>query len=160
MVSLTVPSTKKKYLSYSVQRNLVSSEKKMELFAKGSTQTVGDFLKKQQEELFSGRECIMFIMSTYQSYEYMSPTKLMAEVRKKSKRVGLGVRELNALELQVPEDQRIFIPISNKALESYGYKRSMYQNNLVVLSRDLTLKATHHALFQLIGFLFKQKLGD
>lgn len=36
----------------------------------------------------------MFVMSTYQSYEYIQPTKTVAEARKKSKRVGLGVRAL------------------------------------------------------------------
>jgi hypothetical protein len=89
----------------------------------------------------------MFVMSTYQSYEFIAATKSLSDARKKSKRVGLGVRALTDLELQVPADKRIYIPIANKALETYGYKRSIYQNNLIVLSSDITLKEVHFSIY-------------
>jgi hypothetical protein len=44
----------------------------------------------------------MFVMSTYQSYEIIPPTKTVADARKKSKRVGLGIRAFTERELLVP----------------------------------------------------------
>ena len=40
----------------------------------------------------------MFICSTYQSYEYIEENKLLSDIRKRSKRVGLGIRKLDELE--------------------------------------------------------------
>jgi ubiquitin carboxyl-terminal hydrolase 4/11/15 len=44
MVSLSVPSTKKKFLSYQLYSSLLRSEKKTIPFEKGSTQTIDQFL--------------------------------------------------------------------------------------------------------------------
>lgn len=147
MVSLGVPSTKKKYVNFSIQRNIGKLEKKQEPFSKNSIETVEQFLTRVSEENFGGAEAIMFVMSTYQSYEYIPPTKTVSEARKKSKRVGLGVRALTQQELSIPVDKRLYIPIANKALETYGYKRSIYQNSLIILSQDISLKEAHFIIY-------------
>lgn len=50
----------------------------------------------------------------------------LADARKKAKRNGLGVRVLSTLESSVEVDKRLYIPIQNKSVEGYGYKRSLY----------------------------------
>lgn len=65
MVSLGVPSTKKKYVNFSIQKNFCKYEKKQEPFTKNSIETVEQFLTRISEENFSGAEAIMFVMSTY-----------------------------------------------------------------------------------------------
>ena len=53
----------------------------------------------------------MFLMSSYSSYEYVSPDMTLADARKKSKRVGLGVRVLTDVESSIDDDKRLYIPI-------------------------------------------------
>ena len=65
MVSLSVPSTKKKILQYQLYSSLLRFEKKSVPFDKSLNQTVGSFLKEVSTEEMDGRECIMFICSTY-----------------------------------------------------------------------------------------------
>jgi len=50
----------------------------------------------------------------------------LTEIRKKSKRFGLGIRALDDSEVEINPDDRVFIPGSNKLVEGFGYKRSMY----------------------------------
>jgi hypothetical protein len=126
MVSLSVPSIKKKTISYSLYQGLVKHTKKTSPFEKGTTQTVGDFLSVISKEHFEGKHCIMFVTGSYQAFEYIPENKSLADVRKKSKRIGLGIRALDESEVEINPDDRIFIPGSNKLFEGFGYKRSMY----------------------------------
>ena len=160
MVSLSVPSTKKKVLHYQLYSSLLRFEKKSVPFDKSLNQTVGIFLKEVSTEEMNGRECIMFICSTYQSYEYIQENKILEEIRKRSKRMSLGVRVLDEIEQSILPENRVFIPISNKLLEGYGYKRSMYQSTLIIISKEWTLKEVHLNIFKTLVFLFKHMLED
>ena len=77
----------------------------------------------------------MFMISNYSSFEYVKSEKSLTETRKKSKRNGLGIRVLDPLESQVSVNDRLYVSVINKCLEGHGYKRSMYHNSLIVLSK-------------------------
>lgn len=102
----------------------------------------------------------MFLTSSYQNYEHIAIESTLAEARKKSKRVGLGVRVLSPLESSVHKDRRLYVPIQNKSVEGYGYKRSLQQNNMIVLSKDQTLQEAHLKIFEIMSFLFRDLIAD
>lgn len=53
----------------------------------------------------------MFLMSSYQSYEYVALESTIADARKKSKKVGLGVRLLTNLEASIEVSNRLYVPV-------------------------------------------------
>jgi hypothetical protein len=52
----------------------------------------------------------------------------------------------------------VFVPVSNKLLEGYGYKRSMYQSTLIVINKEWSQKEVHLNIFHTLVFLFKHRL--
>lgn len=52
----------------------------------------------------------------------------------------------------------MFVPVSNKLLEGYGYKRSMYQSTLIVINKEWSQKEVHLNIFHTLVFLFKHRL--
>ncbi|CAD8095772.1 unnamed protein product [Paramecium primaurelia] len=157
---LSIPNKKQKSIQVKVIKSIVQIETKYLNF-EGSKKTMSllEFTKEQiipEFKIDPNSELLFYTSFSNDIQGLIDPKSEINSVRKNSKRGYLVVKIINEEEKEIPAEDRIYLNYSQKALDGFGqqYKRTIFQQFYVIISKEFTLKQIHLAIFKALLPIF------